>query len=384
MSPETKSEKAIRTIPIRLETSHRKNEIIQPYIDEMKSVMRWVCSVLPSYPIYQWSTKSTQLYRHMGREFPKEQRDYYANHYQSAMTKVISSFNSWDSNGRPGKKPTPSRGNFAPLNIGSSTKYINLVNNGGSYGVEIKLKPYSESIWFGIDHSPYSKKYLDRVISEDDEASIGSSELHFTDDGSLYLHLVVTWPVDVYKVTDVDRRMGIDLNIDPMVVSTVVDADGNIEHVDMERGKEFKHHRDVLSKKKQESQRDRNENSILWYKYTDHITNVASRRVVDVATEHAPVVICLEDLTHYRKSAENPIHDWPYAEIQNKIKYKATANGIPVKMINPRYTSITCRKCGVTNKQSRKTRDLFVCCNCEYEVHADVNAAYNIATGGIN
>ena len=81
----------------------------------------------------------------------------------------------------------------------------------------------------------------------------------------------------------------------------------------------------------------------------------------------------------YRETAEDPIHDWPYNRLQEKIIYKAKEEGIPVAKVNPRETSITCRKCNVTNPQSRKTRDEFECVNCGYTVHSDVNAAMNIA-----
>ena len=379
MSQETKTETCIRTIPLELQTSNWKNDGVQEFIDEMGDVMEWMCSILPTYPVHRWGN-DTHLYRHMGKQFPSEERSYYANHYQAAQTKVISSFNSWDSNGRPGNKPTPSSGNFAPMNA----KYIKIEKNNGSFGAHLKFEPYTSGLdlWFGINESPYSRPYLEDVI-DDNETSIGGSELHLHDDGSLYLHLVVKWPVEVYKKDTVDRYLGVDLNIDPMVAMTVVDSDGEIDGVEMESGKEFHHHRERLKKKKAQSQKNRSEHRVLWQKYTDNITNNASRRVVDYAAENAPIVIRLEDLTHYRESAQNPIHDWPYAEIQNKIKYKALEKRIPVETVNPRYTSITCRKCGVTNKTSRITRDKFDCCNCDYEVDADVNAAYNIATGGV-
>jgi putative transposase len=43
--------------------------------------------------------------------------------------------------------------------------------------------------------------------------------------------------------------------------------------------------------------------------------------------------------------------------------------------------SSSCRKCGETNPAMRDG-DAFECWGCGYEVHADVNAAINIAQRG--
>ena len=94
-------------------------------------------------------------------------------------------------------------------------------------------------------------------------------------------------------------------------------------------------------------------------------------------------MIHLEDPTYYREAAKNPLHDWPFAEIQEKIAYKAQEQGIPVQKLNPKNTSITCRECDATNPAFRDG-DEFECWNCGYEVHADVNAAINIAQGGVS
>jgi IS605 OrfB family transposase len=100
--------------------------------------------------------------------------------------------------------------------------------------------------------------------------------------------------------------------------------------------------------------------------------------VVEFAVEHEPSVLVLEDLTHYRETADDPIHDWPFADLQEKICYKATAEGIPVETVDPKDTSITCRKCGQATPEFRDGTE-FSCRRCGYEVHADVNAAINIA-----
>jgi putative transposase len=52
-----------------------------------------------------------------------------------------------------------------------------------------------------------------------------------------------------------------------------------------------------------------------------------------------------------------------------------------VKKINPVYTSQTCSGCGHRDPESRESQSRFRCRACGLQVHADVNAARNIAAG---
>ena len=52
-----------------------------------------------------------------------------------------------------------------------------------------------------------------------------------------------------------------------------------------------------------------------------------------------------------------------------------------VEKINPAYTSQTCSGCGHRDPESRESQSRFRCRACGLQVHADVNAARNIAAG---
>ena len=91
-------------------------------------------------------------------------------------------------------------------------------------------------------------------------------------------------------------------------------------------------------------------------------------------------LIVLEDLTNignYRKNKK--LGKWSFAELRSIIEYKAAAIGKKVMVIDPRYTSRTCSRCGFQKKENRNGRT-FKCKSCGFRIDADLNASRNIAT----
>lgn len=96
--------------------------------------------------------------------------------------------------------------------------------------------------------------------------------------------------------------------------------------------------------------------------------------------------IALEDLTGIRdrvpgyKALTSAIGKWAFYEIAAYIRYKAHQNGIPIYLVDPKYTSQQCSCCGYTSRENRKTQSKFFCINCGHAENADINAAKNIAS----
>jgi len=114
-----------------------------------------------------------------------------------------------------------------------------------------------------------------------------------------------------------------------------------------------------------------------------------SREVVDFAVKSHAATIHMEDLSGFGKDndgnaderKEFVLRNWSYYELQNMIAYKAAKYGIKVEKIHPAYTSKTCSWCGQLGFREGVT---FICENpeckqCGEKVHADYNAARNIA-----
>lgn len=99
-------------------------------------------------------------------------------------------------------------------------------------------------------------------------------------------------------------------------------------------------------------------------------------------------VIALEDLTSIRvqnrkgKNFNRKLSNWSFYQLEQFIRYKAEALGKRVVSVDPRYSSQKCSKCGHTYRGNRDGSS-YRCRNCGFQIHADLNAARNIAHAGI-
>lgn len=112
--------------------------------------------------------------------------------------------------------------------------------------------------------------------------------------------------------------------------------------------------------------------------------NSISRQIVSFA-ESLGSGIKLEKLFSTRYSQgenRNGMYDFSFDNgsfysLQRLVEKRANEKGINVIYVNPAYTSKRCNRCGNYGRRSRKR---FECPHCGYVAHADVNAAFNIAT----
>jgi len=112
--------------------------------------------------------------------------------------------------------------------------------------------------------------------------------------------------------------------------------------------------------------------------------HVLSKQIVTSVGSGA--VIALERLTgirtraRQRKGKQNRrFHGWSFAQLRRFIEYKAEDRGCTVAEVDPRHTSQRCSRCGHTARTNRRSRALFQCRACNFTLHADLNAARNIA-----
>ncbi len=84
----------------------------------------------------------------------------------------------------------------------------------------------------------------------------------------------------------------------------------------------------------------------------------------------------------FRKPQRTELNSWGFYQLQQFIIYKAKLAGVPVVLIDPKYTSQACSDCGSIDKANRKNQSTFLCKSCGFALNADENAARNISVKG--
>jgi putative transposase len=75
--------------------------------------------------------------------------------------------------------------------------------------------------------------------------------------------------------------------------------------------------------------------------------------------------------------------DGAFYQFRMMIEYKCKKYGKQLIVVDPKFTSQTCNKCGHKHSDNRVSQELFLCKLCGHSDHADVNAAKNILDKGL-
>lgn len=108
------------------------------------------------------------------------------------------------------------------------------------------------------------------------------------------------------------------------------------------------------------------------------VTTVAARGGV----LHVEKLLGIRDRTKKTRKVNRMLHAWPFAQLLAFIRYKAALAGIVVIEEDPRHTSQQCSRCRHTERGNRPKQAAFRCKACGFCVHADLNAARNLAARG--
>lgn len=111
--------------------------------------------------------------------------------------------------------------------------------------------------------------------------------------------------------------------------------------------------------------------------FRDNFNKKIAHQIIQRCVANNVSKIILEDLSGIGELNQF-MKNWPYYDLQTKIKHKALEYGIEVKLISPEYSSQTCSSCGHVSKENRNTQKSFDCTECTYKANADVNAAINL------
>lgn len=69
--------------------------------------------------------------------------------------------------------------------------------------------------------------------------------------------------------------------------------------------------------------------------------------------------------------------NWTYFQLRQFIAYKSEDRGKRVILVDPRFTSLRCSRCGFVDKANRN-KGFFHCKSCGFSHNADLNASFNM------
>ena len=97
-----------------------------------------------------------------------------------------------------------------------------------------------------------------------------------------------------------------------------------------------------------------------------------SNGIIGEAVRYDCDVTVVEDLTDIRNQPNATWgHRWAFRTLAEQVDYKAEAEGIVVKQVQPAETSTRCTECGFSTEENRPTRNDFHCTMCGRHTHAD-------------
>ena len=199
--------------------------------------------------------------------------------------------------------------------------------------------------------------------------------------GKFFLYCTAEMPEDApIEPTDF---LGVDLGI----VNIAVDSDGNVHSGEAVEKVRRRHQTSRKSRQRKGTKRTKRELKRLSGKearFRKQENHRISKTIVAVA-KGTGRGIALEDLKGIRdrttvgRRQRNRHSGWSFFQLRSFVEYKAALTGVPVVVVDPRYTSQTCSVCGHCERGNRPTRNLFLCKQCGYSTNADFNSARNLA-----
>ena len=250
-----------------------------------------------------------------------------------------------------------------------------------SFNIDFKTKTISFSSINSRQHitfnsNPYYAQYFTGKVCSADLCWHKKNNLFF-------FHIVLEFKDPVLPETP-SKVLGVDLGLNNLAVS----SDGRFylkhsvrDHVSRYRGLRSRlkgkgtpsgvRHLKALQQKEHRFRRD--------------VNHCVTKQIVTQAKALGYDTIAIEDLKDIRQQTRRNkkafikrLNSWPFDQFREFLTYKALASGIGLSVVDSRYTSQRCSRCGHVYEPQRKGNE-FHCVACGYQNHADLNASYNIS-----
>lgn len=202
-----------------------------------------------------------------------------------------------------------------------------------------------------------------------------------------YLYIAVTKEIEKPKFKP-KHVVGIDRGLRQLL--TIYDEQGQTTFVNgkqiLQKRRHYKRLRQQLQSKNTKSAKRRLETiGQRESRWMNDINHCLSKTLVN--RYGSGTIFTLEDLTNVtfdtisKRAKKNRYehHSWSFYDFEQKLIYKAIANGSQVISCDAHYTSQRCPKCGLIDSKNRnKTKHEFCCQACSYRTNDDRVGAMNI------
>lgn len=254
-------------------------------------------------------------------------------------------------------------------------------------------------------------RQLEKVLAGEWEHGSGQLSRNRRDTGPKYImRLVVKYVPEPYKTLVKETVMGIDLGISIPAAIHFRDPAAPLEWaMCMGNGRAMLNARGVVrgeitrllrALKRKDSplqgnaREAANEKLRKLRRQEQRILKTASQKIAaqiaDQARRNGAGTWQMEDLhlTDMKEGKPWMARNWAAGTLIDAIKWQARQLGVEMILVNPKYTSQRCSKCGRIDRENRpkgkKGASYFKCTGCGYEDHADKNAARNLSIPGIH
>ena len=213
-------------------------------------------------------------------------------------------------------------------------------------------------------------------------------------DGKIFLNIAIEKEVQDVKLAECTGIVGIDLGM--INLAATVDSTGATKFYGGGIVK-FKRYQHAMARQSLQSKGTRSAKRRLRAlsgrekRFVTNENHVIAREIVESAvSKFGHPLIVLEDLTGIRKNprrtskGRRELNSWAFYQLRQFVEYKAAERGIPVAIIDPKYTSQQCPRCFHVEHGNRdKKNHWFTCRSCGFQSSDDRTAAINIRDRGV-
>jgi IS605 OrfB family transposase len=213
----------------------------------------------------------------------------------------------------------------------------------------------------------------------------------------IFLHVSLDREGEVLPAEQATVRIGVDRGQNYLAVAAGPDGKcrffggGEVK----QKGRQYREMRESLQRQKAQPDESRSIRRVLKRlsgkerRYMTDVNHCVRKEIVAFAAQSPGAVIVLEDLkgirknTKHRKEQRGDFHRWAFAQLERFIRSNAQQAGLSVALVDPRHTSKGCSRCGNV-ADGQRNRPNFKCQACGFQLHADLNAARNIAQRAVS